>query len=75
MKKEEKKQANRQQPLPESNNSHRSSDEEILNLDELFDIQGGTEQRDEIDNKDKSCGLGCYGGGANILIKDVGDER
>lgn len=35
-----------------------SEEEQVLNLDELMDVQGGTD-----DKETEKCGLGCYTGG------------
>lgn len=53
MKKEE---TNRKQP--ECARHSEDEEEQVLNLDELMDVQGGVEDKDTA-----KCGLGCYTGG------------
>lgn len=43
------------------------SQEELLNMDELFDVQGGVE-----DKQQGSCGLGCFTGA--IMHESFGDK-
>lgn len=43
--------------LQDGTSQERASQEEILNLDELFDVQGGID-----DKLQGGCGLGCFTG-------------
>lgn len=49
--------------------------EEVLNLDELFDVQGGIEGIEEHEHMEENCGLGCYTGGGNIVINSKNGQR
>lgn len=51
---------NNDHPQQEGTKKEISSQEEILNLDELFDVQGGIDdkQQDQLGG----CGLGCFTG-------------
>lgn len=49
--------------------------EEVLNLDELFDVQGGVEDTEEQEHMEENCGLGCYTGGGNIVINSKNGQR
>lgn len=51
MKKEEENNKKTQWAAP-------SEEEQVLNLNELMDVQGGTDEQDL-----SKCGLGCYTGG------------
>lgn len=51
-----------------------NGDDEVLNLNELFDVQGGVDNTDEKDHLEETCGLGCYGG-RNIVIKKENGQQ
>ncbi|MCD7901334.1 MAG: hypothetical protein LUH22_16150 [Bacteroides sp.] len=45
------------------NSAEEINQEDILDLDSLLDIQGGTEDHDSDTDTDTDCGLGCFTGG------------
>lgn len=68
MKKKIAKKLNEKSDVSDYGRHSLNGDDEVLNLGELFDVQGGVDNTDEKDHLEETCGLGCYGG-RNIVIK------
>ncbi len=68
------KEENKKKTLPESRNvlgqerqaERSSAEEEVLDADALFDVQGGAENSEYKECMQQECGLGCYMGGGGL---------
>ncbi len=56
----------------ENGNSSNVHDDDVLELDELFGVQGGINTEENNKHVEETCGLGCYN--MNIVIKK-GNEK
>lgn len=56
-----------------NDNVHIDKSDDVLDLDELFGVQGGVNTDEEHEHIEESCGLGCYG--RNIVIKTTDNEK
>lgn len=53
--------------IPQNGNSYNVHGDEVLELDELFGVQGGINTEENHEHIEETCGLGCYN--MNIVIK------
>lgn len=73
MEKNEKKSASRKISVLEDGGCPNTHEDEVLELDELFGVQGGINVNEEHEHEEDTCGLGCYN--MNILIKGGNEKR
>lgn len=61
MKKKVKKNLNEKSGESDYGRNSLNVDDEVLNLHELFDVQGGVNDSDDNEHLEETCGLGAYG--------------
>jgi len=49
----------------QANRRQNVQSDEVLNLDELFGVQGGLDDDEARKHQEENCGLGCYGRNIN----------
>lgn len=57
-----------------NDNVHIDRSDDVLDLDELFGVQGGANSDDNHEHLEETCGLGCFNQGHVIIRKENGTK-
>lgn len=57
-----------------NDNVHIDRSDDVLDLDELFGVQGGVNSDDNHEHLEETCGLGCFNQGHVIIRKENGTK-
>lgn len=60
--------------VKEENKYSNEHEDEVLELDELFGVQGGANSDDNHEHLEETCGLGCFNQGHVIIRKENGTK-